>query len=245
MWRATHLGCRPRPTDARRLALGHTTLLSIVPAQQRAATTQTPLRPIGAGGARGASQSGSVSVITTTRSLCAQSPAQSEEWCCWFGRRRSIFGSAEIAAIRALQRCRSMAKRRHITLAEDPDRTRPERHFPSGAAQTRIISVARIRLDSRKSVRSFKGIICGDISEFESYHLSHAVVSAEPLECAENSIRPDAAAAQTRAVSGHEIRLIINRRKSARLFRASLLPVDHVTAYSVLRLDVPPNTQPR
>ena len=31
----------------------------------------------------------------------------------------------------------------------------------SRAAHTRIVSVARIRLDSRKSVRSFKGIICG------------------------------------------------------------------------------------
>jgi hypothetical protein len=88
--------------------------------------------------------------------------------CCWFGRRRIISGSAEITAIRALQRCRSMAKLRHITLAEDPGSTRPERHFPSGAAQTRIVSVARIRLDPRKSVRPFKGIICGDISEFES-----------------------------------------------------------------------------
>jgi hypothetical protein len=35
--------------------------------------------------------------------------------------------------------------------------------------------VAQIRLDSRKSVRSFKGIICDDISEFESYMPSHAV----------------------------------------------------------------------
>ena len=26
-----------------------------------------------------------------TRSLCAQSPAQSEQRCCWFGRRRNIF----------------------------------------------------------------------------------------------------------------------------------------------------------
>jgi hypothetical protein len=32
----------------------------------------------------------------------------------------------------------------------------------------------RIRLDSRKSVRSFKGIICVDISEF-AYMPSHAV----------------------------------------------------------------------
>jgi hypothetical protein len=30
---------------------------------------------------------------------------------------------------------------------------------------------------SRESVRPFKGIICGDISEFESYHPSHAVGS--------------------------------------------------------------------
>src|SRR5437667_3079380 len=61
----TDLGCRPWLTGRRRFALGHATLLSIVPAQQRAATTQTPRRPIGAGGARGASRSGSVSVITT------------------------------------------------------------------------------------------------------------------------------------------------------------------------------------
>jgi hypothetical protein len=52
-----------------------------------------------------------------------------------------------------------------------------ERHFPSGAAQTRIVSLARIRLNPRNSVRHFKGIICGDISEFESSLLSHAVRS--------------------------------------------------------------------
>src|SRR5215831_12483037 len=51
------------------------------------------------------------------------------------------------------------------TLAEDPGRTRPELRVPGTPAQTRIVSNARIRLDSRKSVRSFKGIICDDISE--------------------------------------------------------------------------------
>jgi hypothetical protein len=39
----------------------------------------------------------------------------------------------------------------------------------------RSTSKARIRLDSRKSVRSFKGIISDDISEFESYMPSQAV----------------------------------------------------------------------
>src|SRR5205807_1884196 len=61
-------------------------------------------------------------------------------------------------------------QRRRITLAE-------ERHFPSGAAQTRIVSAARIRLDPPKSTRLFKGLICGDICEFESSHPSHAVGS--------------------------------------------------------------------
>jgi hypothetical protein len=53
----------------------------------------------------------------------------------------------------------------------------PELRIPNAAAQTRIVSKARIRLDSGKSVRSFKGIICADISEFESYMPSHAVRS--------------------------------------------------------------------
>ena len=43
------------------------------------------------------------------------------------------------------------------------------------AAQTRMVSVAKIRLDRRKSTRLFKGIICDDISEFESHMPSHAV----------------------------------------------------------------------
>src|SRR6266508_4010511 len=74
---------------------------------------------------------------------------------------------------------------RRTTLAEDPGHTRPERHFPGGAAQTRIVSAARIRLDPRKSVRPFKGIICGDISEFESFMASHAVRSLSDIRFAE------------------------------------------------------------
>jgi hypothetical protein len=51
--------------------------------------------------------------------------------------------------------------------------------------------VAGIRLDSRKSVRPFKGIICPDISEFESHMLSHAVgLSASLLVSAGGVFRP-------------------------------------------------------
>jgi hypothetical protein len=59
--------------------------------------------------------------------------------------------------------------------------TRPEPHLPNAVAQTRIVSVARIRLDSWKSVRPFKVIFCDDISEFESYMPSHAVGSLWPV----------------------------------------------------------------
>ena len=54
---------------------------------------------------------------------------------------------------------------------------RPELRIPNAAAQTRVVSLARIRLDSQKSVRLFKEIICDDISEFESHMPSHAVGS--------------------------------------------------------------------
>jgi len=53
----------------------------------------------------------------------------------------------------------------------------PELRITGAAAQTRMVSVARIRLVSRKSTRLFKGIICDDISEFESHMPSHAVGS--------------------------------------------------------------------
>src|SRR5438128_12530330 len=61
----------------------------------------------------------------------------------------------------------------------------PERRFPRAAAQPRIVSVARIRLDLPKSVRPFKGIFCNDVSEFESYMPSQAVglfASAQPAK---------------------------------------------------------------
>src|SRR5262249_10600693 len=54
---------------------------------------------------------------------------------------------------------------------------RPELRITGAAAQTRMVSVARIRLVSRKSPRLFKGIICDDISEFESHMPSQAVRS--------------------------------------------------------------------
>jgi len=39
----------------------------------------------------------------------------------------------------------------------------------------RIVSGAEFRLDSRKSVQPFNGMICADVSEFESHMPSHAV----------------------------------------------------------------------
>jgi hypothetical protein len=55
-----------------------------------------------------------------------------------------------------------------------PAEPSPELRIPNAAAQTRAVSVAKIRLDRLKSTRSFKGIICDDISEFESHMPSDA-----------------------------------------------------------------------
>src|SRR5262249_58383740 len=52
---------------------------------------------------------------------------------------------------------------------------RPELRITGAAAQTRMVSVARIRPVSHKSPRLFKGIICDDISEFESHMPSQPV----------------------------------------------------------------------
>ena len=100
-------------------------------------------RPIGAGG--GEERAGQARCPQHTRSLCAQSPAQTEQWCCWFSRRRIIFGSAEIAAIRAPSlRCRLMTN----NVGRDPsNRARAAYSDRRSSNANRIVSVARIRLD--------------------------------------------------------------------------------------------------
>ena len=75
------------------------------------------------------------------------------------------------------RRRRMMANVRAERLLKIPAEPSPELRIPGAAAQTRVVSLAGIRLDSRKSVRPFKGIICADVSEFESYMSSHAVGS--------------------------------------------------------------------
>ena len=70
-----------------------------------------------------------------------------------------------------------MANVRAERLLKIPVEPSSELRISGTAAQMRVVSKARIWLDSRKSVRSFKGIICVDISEFESYMPSHPVGS--------------------------------------------------------------------
>jgi hypothetical protein len=84
-----------------------------------------------------------------------------------FCRRRIIFRSREIAA----NSCRRMmANVRAERLLKIPAEPSPELRIAGAAAQTRVVSMAGIRLGSWESARAFKGIICLDISEFESSH---------------------------------------------------------------------------
>ena len=50
-------------------------------------------------------------------------------------------------------------------LLKIPAEPSPELRIPGAAAQTRVVSMAGIRLGSWESARAFKGIICDDISE--------------------------------------------------------------------------------
>jgi hypothetical protein len=67
------------------------------------------------------------------------------------------------------RRRRMMANVRAERLLKIPAEPSPELRIPGAAAQTRVVSMAGIRLGSGESARLFKGIICDDISEFESH----------------------------------------------------------------------------
>jgi hypothetical protein len=75
------------------------------------------------------------------------------------------------------RRRRRMANVRAESLLKIPAQPSPELRIPGAAAHMRMVSVAEIRRGSAKSARAFKGIICDDISEFESHMPSHAVRS--------------------------------------------------------------------
>src|SRR5207344_2558102 len=79
--------------------------------------------------------------------------------------------------IRAFSATPHDGQRRCRTLLKIPAEPSPELLIPGAAAQTRMVSMAAIRLGSWESARAFKGIICDDISEFESHMPSHAVGS--------------------------------------------------------------------
>ena len=112
-----------------------------------------------------------------TRSLCAESPAQTEQWSLALPPGGSSSERKRSRPNRAFSATPSHGQRRCGALAEDPGRTRPRAAYPGAAAQTRVVSVAGIRLGSGEFARAFKGIICDDISEFESHMPSHAVGS--------------------------------------------------------------------
>ena len=69
-------------------------------------------------------------------------------------------------------------------LLKTPAEPSPELRISAAAAQTRVVSLAGIRLGSWESARAFKGIVCDDISEFESYMPSHPVSLCGLCSCA-------------------------------------------------------------
>src|SRR5262249_51338876 len=85
------------------------------------------------------------------------------------------------------RRRRHDGQRRLLKIPAEPS---PELRIPNAAAQTRVVSMAGIRLGCWESARAFKGIICDDISEFEPYMPSQAGRSAIRAEDASSVQRP-------------------------------------------------------
>ena len=89
------------------------------------------------------------------------------------------------------RRRRMMANVRAERLLKIPAEPSPELRISAAAAQTRVVSLAGIRLGSWESARAFKGIICDDVSEFESHMPSHAVSLCELPRYLESSRSTD------------------------------------------------------
>src|SRR5260370_32716886 len=99
-----------------------------------------------------------------TRSLCAESPAQTEQWCCWLlPPADHLLNERDRGQFVPSRRRRMMANVRVERLLKIPAEPSPELLIPGVAAQTRVVSLAAIRLGSWESARAFKGIICDDI----------------------------------------------------------------------------------
>ena len=126
----TDLGGRPRLDGARRFALGHAKLLSRASAQQRAATTQTPRRPIGAGGVRGASRSGLASVITTHALFARKVQRKLRNGVAGFAAGGSSSDRKRSRPIPCLLATPRDGQRPCRTLAEHPGRTQPRTAYP-------------------------------------------------------------------------------------------------------------------
>src|SRR5207245_59070 len=80
-----------------------------------------------------------------TRSLCAERPAETEQWCCWLWPGGSSSDRKRSPPIRAFSATPQDGQRPCRTLAEDPGKPSPELRIPGAAAQTRVVSLAEIQ----------------------------------------------------------------------------------------------------
>src|SRR5262249_44669411 len=93
-------------------------------------TTQTPRRPIGAGGVRGASRSGSASVITTHALFARKVQRKLSNGVAGFAAGGSSSDRKRARPIRAFSATPHDGQRPCRRLAEDPGRTQPRAAYP-------------------------------------------------------------------------------------------------------------------
>jgi hypothetical protein len=119
-------------------------------------------------GVRGASRSGSASVITTHALFARKVQRKLSNGVAGFAPPDHLLIERDRGQFVPSRRRRMMANVR-ARLLKTPAEPSPELRISGAAAQTRVVSLAGIRLGSWESARAFKGIICDDISEKPHY----------------------------------------------------------------------------
>jgi len=132
----------------------------------RPPTTQNPRRPIGAGGVRGGSRSGSLSVVTTHALFARKVQRKVSNGVAAFAAR----GSSLIGKNRGNFRVISAMQIDDQRLREDARGmpTLGRAAYLRAPQLKREWSRGRNSAGSHRSIRAFNGIICDEISEFEA-----------------------------------------------------------------------------
>src|SRR5262249_32419160 len=131
-------------------------------------------RPIGAGGVRGASRAGSASVITTHALFARKVQRKLSNGFPGFAAGGSLFDRKGCGPIAPFSWTPQRGQRPARPLPKIPAEPSPELRIPGAAAQTRVVSMAGIRLGSWERVMS-ETALCHEVGSLWRVYPVHGL----------------------------------------------------------------------